>query len=293
MKIGIIGAGAIGLIFGGYLAEAKHEIVFFVRKETENLYIEKVPNNPELIKCKQVIEIEPLFSMDLIIIAVKYHHLEKLKSELDLLPKHIPLLFLQNGLLHLSFANQLKQETIMIGSVLHGATKITPSTVRHLGVGKTSVGVYKGVWEMSDEFFGSSSDDFPLIHTNHIETTLFKKALMNCLINPLTTITKVPNGMLIKNDSYRMIMKNMYEEMMDVFEEWNEMLLWEEVVELCKNTENNRSSMLSDYEKNRIMEIDTIVGAILAEAKKRNEVLPILNTFYLLLKEMNKVGDRH
>ncbi|MEI4771161.1 2-dehydropantoate 2-reductase [Psychrobacillus sp. FJAT-51614] len=293
MKIGIIGAGAIGMIFGAYLAEAKHDIVFYVRKENENLYIEKEPNSPELIRCKQVSVIESLFSMDLIIIAVKYHHLKNLKSELDLLPRHIPLLFLQNGLLHLSYTDQLKQETIVIGSVLLGATKVNSFTVRHLGIGKTSVGVYRGVWENADVFFKSSSNNFPLVYSNQIKTTLVKKALMNCLINPLSTITKSPNGMLIKNESYQLIMKNMYVEIMNVFNEWNELLLWEEVVELCKNTENNRSSMLADFENNRIMEIDTIVGAILDEAKKRNEVLPILNTFYLLLKEMNKVGNRH
>lgn len=295
MRIGIIGAGAIGMLFGAYLAEAKHDITFYIheKNKVEKLYIEKNSNVRELIKCKQITNIEELFSMDLIVIAVKYHHLEGLKDDLETLPKHIPLLFLQNGLLHLSFAEHLKQEAIIIGSVLHGASKISLSTVRHLGVGTTSIGVYKGVWEQMESFIESSSNSFPLHLINNIEETLFKKALLNCLINPLTTIAKVQNGLLIKNNSYMLIMKNMYMELMNVFSEWKERLPWEEVVELCKKTENNRSSMLADYENSRLMEIDTIVGAILSEAKKREATLPVLQTFYLLLKEMNKVGDRH
>ena len=51
--------------------------------------------------------------------------------------------------------------------------------------------------------------------------------------------------------------------------------------------------MLKDYENGRLMELDTIVGAIIEEASKRNKKLPILNAFYLLLNEKNKVGERH
>ncbi|WP_391208381.1 ketopantoate reductase family protein [Psychrobacillus sp. L4] len=293
MKIGIIGAGAIGMLFGAYLAEEKHDILFYVRenKKTANLYIEKIPNVPEPITCKQVSEIEALFSMDLIVIAVKYHHLEGLKKDLDLLPKHLPLLFVQNGLLHVPFVNRLKQSTIAIGSILHGATKVNNYTVRHLGIGITTIGVHRGDWDKQDALLRCSTNEFPIKFTSHIEETLFKKALLNCLINPLTTILQVENGMLIKNESYKIILKNIYEELIETFEEWRERLSWPEVVSLCNNTEYNRSSMLTDFENGRLMEIDTIVGAVIAEARKRDKALPVLHTFYLMLKEMNKVGD--
>ena len=78
---------------------------------------------------------------------------------------------------------------------------------------------------------------------------------------------------------------------MGAFEESKDLLAWEEVVSLCKNTEKNYSSMLKDFQSNRLMEVDTIVGAILKEAELRKRSLPILSTFYLLLTEMNKVGD--
>jgi 2-dehydropantoate 2-reductase len=295
LKIGIIGAGAVGMLFGAYLADQKNDILFYVRKNNkiENLYIEKEPHVPERIVCNQVYKIEDLFEVDMIIIAVKYHHLNHLKSELDLLPINIPLLFVQNGLLHVPFADLLKQTTILIGSVLHGATKVNKNTVRHLGIGNTTIGIHRGVWDEVDALTQCSSNKFPIVLTSNIQVILFKKALLNCLINPLTTITQVENGVLIKNDSYSIILKNMYEELMGAFEEWRELLPWEEVVELCKNTEFNRSSMLTDYENGRLMEIDTIVGAVIDEAKKRDKELAVLHTFYLMLKEMNKVGDHH
>lgn len=115
--------------------------------------------------------------------------------------------------------------------------------------------------------------------------------MLNSLINPLTTIAHVQNGELIKNESYKEILRSIYEEILEAFVECKELLSWEEVVSLCQNTEKNYSSMLKDYQSGRIMEVETIVGAILREAENRNKALPILNTFYLLLKEMNKAGE--
>lgn len=291
MRIGIIGAGAVGMLFGAYLSKAGHDISFLVRnKSLKELYI-KTNDITEPIECQIVNSIEALHPMDIIIVAVKYHDLSSLKKNLDSLPKETPLLFIQNGLLHLQFIDTLKQSNILLGSVLHGATKINRETVQHLGIGTTSIGFYKGKWQRLEQLLRSKSEQFPFQLTENIRQILFKKALLNCLINPLTTIARVQNGELIKNESYKKILRSLYEEIIEAFEDWNDLLAWEEVVSLCQNTEYNYSSMLKDFQSNRVMEVDTIVGAILAEAKSRKKSLPILNTFYLLLKEMNKVGD--
>ncbi|WP_298471946.1 2-dehydropantoate 2-reductase [uncultured Psychrobacillus sp.] len=291
MRIGIIGAGAVGMLFGAYLSKAGHDISFLVRnKSLKELYI-KTNDITERIECQIVNSIEALHPMDIIIVAVKYHDLSSLKNNLDSLPKETPLLFIQNGLLHLQFIDTLKQSNILLGSVLHGATKINRETVQHLGIGTTSIGFYKGKWQRLEQLLRSKSEQFPFQLTENIRQILFKKALLNCLINPLTTIARVQNGELIKNESYKKILRSLYEEIIEAFEDWNDLLAWEEVVSLCQNTEYNYSSMLKDFQSNRVMEVDTIVGAILAEAESRKKSLPILNTFYLLLKEMNKVGD--
>lgn len=141
--------------------------------------------------------------MDIIIVAVKYHDLSSLKKNLDSLPKETPLLFIQNGLLHLQFIDTLKQSNILLGSVLHGATKINPETVQHLGIGTTSIGFYKGKWQSLEQLLKSEAEQFPFQLTENIRQILFKKALLNCLINPLTTIARVQNGELIKNESYK------------------------------------------------------------------------------------------
>lgn len=83
-----------------------------------------------------------------------------LKKDLDSLPREIPLMFIQNGLLHIQFIDTLKQSNIILGSVLHGATKSNPATVQHLGVGVTSIGIYKGKWTSLEQFLHSNIENF-------------------------------------------------------------------------------------------------------------------------------------
>ena len=293
MNIGIVGAGAIGMLFGSYLAEAGHTITFYVRnKEVNQLYIHKPDGSKQQITCRIVYDLDSLQQMDLVIIAVKYHHLSAIKKGLDQLPDEVPLLFIQNGLMHISYIDSLKQKTILLGSVLHGAAKEDTATVHHTGVGSTIIGPYRGTWGFMNDFLQSESENFPFQRANDMEQILFKKALLNCLINPLTAIAGVPNGDLVRIPSYNTIMNSIYLELLQAFPEWEEQLTWLEVEELCKNTAQNRSSMLKDLENGRFMEVETIVGAVLQRAYARKKELPILHTFYLLLTEKN-VGDSH
>lgn len=80
MRIGIIGAGAVGMLFGAYLSKAGHDISFLVRnKSLKELYI-KTNDITEPIECQIVNSIEALHQMDIIIVAVKYHDLSSLKK---------------------------------------------------------------------------------------------------------------------------------------------------------------------------------------------------------------------
>ena len=69
-----------------------HDITFLVRETSEvnHFYIEKKTENPKQITCDIVSDIADLKRMDLIIIAVKYHHLTQLEDQLNSLPQAYP-----------------------------------------------------------------------------------------------------------------------------------------------------------------------------------------------------------
>jgi 2-dehydropantoate 2-reductase len=67
----------------------------------------------------------------------------------------------------------------------------------------------------------------------------------------------------------------------------------EQVLKICKNTANNRSSMLKDIEAGRLTEIEAILGYLLDEAAKQKKHAPQIETLYYLIKgkEQDERGD--
>ena len=60
-----------------------------------------------------------------------------------------------------------------------------------------------------------------------LKQVVLRKVVLNCLINPLTTIAQVPNGELVNNESFHTIMRNMYEEIIEAFGEDFVELSWD------------------------------------------------------------------
>jgi 2-dehydropantoate 2-reductase len=57
-----------------------------------------------------------------------------------------------------------------------------------------------------------------------------------------------------------------------------------QIIDICKNTSENRSSMLKDIEANRMTEVDAILGYILDEAQRKGMAAPQVENFYYLIK---------
>ncbi|MBL5803871.1 ketopantoate reductase family protein [Heyndrickxia sporothermodurans] len=119
---------------------------------------------------------------------------------------------------------------------------------------------------------------------------LLKKLLVNAIINPLTAILKVKNGELIKNTFFMQIFHDLYNEIIQLFPELDSKIVLNEIIRICRNTENNESSMLKDITLQRKTEIDAIVGYILELAKEKNVQLPLTNMVYGMIKGMEKRG---
>ena len=121
MNVVIVGAGAIGLLIGSFLSEQKHEITYITRTAEQADTLRKngvtlVHVNGEKVHSHvdAFVEYGQAPKNALWIIAVKYHHLQGIEEKLHSLPLSTPLLFIQNGIAHLQWINQLQQEQIYI-----------------------------------------------------------------------------------------------------------------------------------------------------------------------------------
>ncbi|GAB6614019.1 MULTISPECIES: 2-dehydropantoate 2-reductase [Bacillus] len=288
MKIGIVGPGAIGLLYAFYLQKSKQDVTLFTRtaKQAEELNVTGVTCMREG-KCETVFPpVLPIESMldqklDYIFIAVKQYHIT------DILPfvrGESSLIFLQNGMSHLHAMQQIGNENIAVGIVEHGAKKEEKHIVYHTGIGVTKFGIVHGQSMQFEKIFNC----FPFPHFSiQIEddwkSVMHKKLVVNVCINPLTALLQVQNGELITNPFFYRLMEQVFQEVVFLVKEEKEMV-WEMVRCVCERTSHNTSSMLADVRANRQTEIGAIVGYVIEEAKKQQRSVPTLQFLFNAIK---------
>ncbi|MGE7621933.1 2-dehydropantoate 2-reductase [Viridibacillus sp. NPDC096237] len=297
MQIVVVGGGAVGLLLASLLQKDHTQMNILVHREAQASELNDKglkqidvlqQSYHTYVKASQDFKVFPTDAIW--IIAVKYLHLESLQSLFDALPDSTPLLFIQNGVMHLQFAKSLHQKQIAFSSVEFGAEKLSDSSVVHRGIGKMKIALERGDGEPFKELFQLSSDNLPIEWVENAEQMLIRKALLNCFINPLTTILNVKNGSLITNEHSLILLEQLYKELLGAFPEQQDRLHFDDVLALCTKTATNTSSMLADRLNGRMMEVDTIVGGVLQIARKRGYEMPILETLYMLLMALQQGG---
>jgi 2-dehydropantoate 2-reductase len=296
MKIGIIGGGAVGLIFSYYLNK-KFDVTLLVRRNEQVTLV-----NRHGVSLKRSDRIMTSFlhgeilsrkirAFDLIIIAVKEYDLDSVLTILKETDDRVPLLFLQNGIGHLDRVKMLPHLTLLSGSVEHGALKENDHSVIHLGIGKTNLALIRGELNSAEELIIEQIEYFPFLLQDNHEVMMLKKLFVNVLINPLTAIAGVKNGRLPDNPHFLHIQHTLFEELLTLFPHMKNHIHFEEIMKICLDTSENRSSMLKDIEEKRKTEIETILGSLLLKAEKENHFVPIMNTLYKLVKGIEREGQ--
>ncbi|MFI8577369.1 2-dehydropantoate 2-reductase [Rossellomorea aquimaris] len=295
MKIGIIGGGAVGLLFAGYLGQ-KFDVTLIVRRETQvqsllmnGITVHKGGSSFTTRVHSDLLTEVPM-TFDFVIVAVKEYDLKPLEKVLELMDKNQPLLFLQNGIGHLEWVESLPHHNLLAGSVEHGALKENDHVLHHLGVGKTNLALIKGEWGAVEELISQSIPSFPFLLKQDFEEMLLTKLFFNVLINPLTALTRVRNGKLVENPHLHQLQRDLFQELLLLYPHMERIVSFEGVVEICKNTYANRSSMLKDIESERKTEIESILGVLLEKAQKEHHFVPIMNVVYRLVKGIEREG---
>lgn len=283
MKVVIVGGGAVGLLLACLLDEAGAAVQILAHRKQQA----RIINERGILKDGQRHNV-PAFTDwaeippdAFVLLAVKYDALPQLMPALTQYAPHNPVVFLQNGMLHLRLADQLPNGDIAAGSVEHGALKISDNEVRHTGNGTVKWALLKGRKETFLPF--TQRHGFRAEWHEDADRLLFRKVLLNGIINPLTAITALKNGELLSNPYAYDLMQRVYAELDRAFPEIKTLLPFEEVTALCKATAENSSSMLMDKQAGRKMELDTIVLYLLERSPIE---LPLLKAFYQLLKSI-------
>lgn len=288
MKISIVGAGSLGLLFGYYLAD-EHEVTYYIRNESQidemNSYGISLTGSSIIkqVKAKRITDYD---SSDLLILALKQTQVPKFIQDNRSILKNQLMIFLQNGLEHIKYIEEYDLEAI-IAVVEHGAQKVGHQNVNHLGKGVTKISPYdKLMKESTKKIEELKHETLNFIYFDDWKVISYEKLVVNAVINPLTALFNVSNGEVINNSHLKALGKILCKETSEILKlDFNEQ--WDNVKRVCSLTRKNTSSMRSDILSNQETEINAIIGYLL---KQTGINYPYLEFVYQSIKALEERG---
>ena len=280
MNITVIGAGAMGSLFGALLAEAGNMVTLLdIHREhvdavnANGLSIEKAGDR-RIVAIQATTDPGRIGPTDLSIVFVKSTHTAaaaetaaRLSGKTDLV------LTLQNGMGNAdTLAETLEPSQVIAGTTSHGATFLGPGTIRHAGEGDTVIGPWAtagmtGAEQVADVFCRANIVTRVVVD---VRTVLWAKLLINVGINAITALAGIKNGQILELEWSRQLSRAAVEEAMAVARAQGVAIDGdpvEKVFQVAAATGPNRSSMGQDVDNCRLTEIAAINGFIVRIAE--------------------------
>lgn len=321
LKIGIIGAGSIGSLFGGYLASLKTsqfsiEMTFFCRDlhaKAINKDGLKLENKNGILRINAIKayekpgEFDDQDSFDFLFLSTKTYDIQNvLENYKSLVEKCKWLVILQNGLGNEDIIKEFcAKEKIIRIITSNGALLKEPGHVIHTGKGYTKMGF---------PFFESINADNELLKIaqsklkvlkklldlSGLETKIYddiikeiwEKVFVNIGINAFGAITRLNNGELLGDENLKDLMGEAVMEAVKIAElkqiKLSEKDYAASAYDVAEKTSDNKNSMLQDVLKGRKTEIDFINGRIVEYARGLGIKVPINALLTYLVKGVER-----
>ncbi len=306
MKISILGAGAMGSLFGGMLSTSGEDVLLYdvneahIRRITEEgLTINSLSDGKKLVVHPQAsTHPEDVAGSDVLIIFVKSTITEIVaKQFVPMARENTIVLTLQNGLGNEeTIKRYFGKDRTAAGVTSQGATFVGPGEINHAGKGPTYLCMSNKDNSRLDPFTAVlNSCGFETHVEPNIRDLVWSKLLINVGINAVTAITGLENGKLLAYPEIMAVMKDLVEEGTAVAEKKGISFTYdnplEVVYDVAKKTGLNRSSMLQDFDRGSKTEIDFINNAVVREAASLGLQAPVNRTITHIIKTME--GIKH
>lgn len=290
-KIIVLGAGAVGSIYGALLSE-KNDVALIGNKA----HVDAV-NSKELSICGDInrtfylkadTEICEILENTLIILTTKaYDSAKAIKQIKKLLRKDTVILVLQNGLGNEEVVKRVAGDKakILRGVTAMAAEFFESGRVRFWS-GETII-EQNEVAEEIGEIFEKCMLKTRL--SNDINMEAWNKLVVNCVVNPLSALFHVRNCEIV-SDSLKTVRHRIVRECVKVgkAEEITFPKDLKEKVDEKISSYTNFSSMYQDVMKGKKTEIDFLNGKVVELGRKHNIPTPVNETLVCLIKFMGE-----
>ena len=324
MKIGIIGAGALGSLIAFYLSA--HADVWLLSRRREQ--IDAINRNGMHRELNGIVETRrpraaadpaEIGACEIVLVLTKSYATawaaEQARrllrtgdqeprtgqsttsgSRFSALGSRSLVVTLQNGLGNRELlALALGDANVGQGVTALGATLLGLGQVRHAGQGTTVFGAAPDRARMAllADLFNTCG--LPAELNDDLDALVWGKLVVNAGINALTALLRVPNGALVANAAARALMADAIAEAAAVAQARGTTLPYDDALAhtlaVAQATGANHSSMLQDVLRGSPTEIDAINGAVQREGLRLGVPTPVNNMLAALVRALDATAN--
>lgn len=300
MRIVVLGAGAMGCLFGGLLRKAGHEVTLVdvsaaqIEAVSEHGLLLERDGEAHRIRIAAARAADVTTAPDVVMLFTKTLHSEDaLGSARGFIGGHTVLLSLQNGLGNEEImARFVPRDRIVQGVTTFPADLVAPGHVRSAGPGHTQImNVDGSVTPLLEEIDRSLNEAGLRCEISpEVVTAIWEKVAFNAALNTLTAVTRAPVGAIADSPEATDLARRVAEEVVGVAERKGigarrEVVLASMAGALADHREH-MPSMLQDILAGRRTEVDSLNGAVVREAKALGLDVPFTEALYLLVRTL-------
>jgi len=301
MRIAVIGAGAMGSVYGGLLSRAGYGVTLIdIRREhiaaiaAEGLRLTGV-NGDHVLRLPAHIDAGGLPPFDLAIIFVDANATAAAAaSAARLLQPAGAALTLQNGIGNLeTLSATLGPGRVLGGVTMNSANLPGPGQAQHSHAGPTWLGELEGGRSprLAAIVEALTRAGLETIVTDDVQAHVWNKFVLNCAINPLCALTGLLPGEIAATPEVDRLQTLLVEELLEVVRAKGLTLPDPDPLGTIKahcRARYNRPSMMQHVDQGRRTEIDALNGALVREAAALGLAAPYNDAIARAIKGLEK-----
>ncbi|HEX4927801.1 MAG TPA: 2-dehydropantoate 2-reductase [Burkholderiales bacterium] len=290
MRIGVMGAGAVGCYYGAMLALAGHEVRLVGRSQhvaamrDGGLRLE-IGSKVTSIPVEASTDAAALRDTEVVLFCVKSTDTDRAAAAMaPHLGRDTVVLSLQNGVDNPErLAAALAQE--VIGAVVYVATEMAgPGHVRHHGRGDLVIGMSPSTEKIAAAFRAAG---VRVDVSDNVVGTLWAKLIVNCAYNALSAIAQLPYGRLVQGEGVPAVMRDVVDECLAVANAAGVQVpgdSWQAAQRIAQSMPGQLSSTAQDLARGKPTEIDHLNGFVARKGEALGVATPVNRTLAVLVK---------
>ncbi len=301
MRTYVIGAGAMGGVYGGLLARAGFDVTLIDVRQDHIGVVERDGLLVEGVRGRHVIRVPAYTShaelspADFAIIFTDANATkDAARTAAQILKPDGFALTLQNGIGNVeTLVAELGQARVVAGVTMNSGAFPEPGRAAYTNAGVTSIG------ELDGRTTPRIEEVARMLNAAGIETRvvadpmaqIWSKFVLNCAINALTAVTGLRSGEMYRTPEVNALQDRVIDEILEVIERKGVKLTEPDPRKKIKahcRIRYNRPSMMQHMEQGRRTEIDALNGALVREAKALGISVPYNEAVVAVVKGMEK-----